>query len=418
MSDTPGLVGLPLSEPRQTDQARGPLHGIRVLDLAGPSGLLCTKLLADAGADVIKVEPPGGDRARHRPPFQGDVSDPERSLYFLHFNANKRGVTLDLQIADGQMLFRRLVEQADVVVETFPPGHMEALGLGYEELRRVNPGLVQTSISHFGQTGPYRDYQGNDTVCFALGGLMGQSGEPDAPPLIAPGELAYSLASSFAAQGTAVALFHRAFSGQGQYVEVSVHEAAVNIAGYAVPVFSATGRKPFRQSWRTRLFDLHDVYPCSDGYVRMFVVPKRHWQALLDWIGRPPELTSALFDDEHMRWENSELVDPYVEQLCRKQTKDQLFAEGQKRHIPTTPVNTPGEFANDPHVGERDLFVSTEHPVVGPYRQMGPIHKYSETPGTVFRSAPTIGQHNAEVYSGELGVTTDELTDLKAAGAI
>ncbi|MBI4337478.1 MAG: CoA transferase [Chloroflexi bacterium] len=377
-----------------------------------------TKLLADLGADVIKVEPPGGDPCRRRPPFNQGVPAPEHSLYFTHYNANKRSITLDLATPDGSELFLRLVKTADAVLETYPPGYLESLGLGYARLREVNPGIVMTSVTPFGQTGPYRDMQGNDTVCLALGGLVALSGEPNSAPLVAPGELAYGMASSFAALGTLVALYHRSCSGQGQHVDVSVHEASVHIAGYAVPIYSATRRKPFRKSWRSRDFELHDLYPCLDGYARMFVVPRTHWQALVEWLGHPEELMSPVFVDSRTRRENSDIIDPHVARLCRQYTKDGLYQEGQRRHIAVSPMNTPGEFVESRQTRGRGVFLSTEHPFIGPYRHMGPLHRFSKTPAGVRRPAPMVGQHNAEVYCGELGLTARQLSALRAAGAV
>src|SRR6266550_670881 len=177
---------------------RGPLNGYRVLDLADEKGLPCTRFLADLGADVVKIERPGGDATRALPPFAQDNPHPERSLYFLHWNANKRGITLDLDTADGQTLFRELVREADAVVETSRPGTMESRGLGYAALAAINPRIVVTSITTFGQTGPYRDYNGDELIAFALGGVMALSGEPGGAPCVAPGDLGSGMASMYA----------------------------------------------------------------------------------------------------------------------------------------------------------------------------------------------------------------------------
>lgn len=398
--------------------SRGPLAGTRVLDLTGPPGQLCVKMLADAGADVISVEPPGGSPARSRPPFIDGLSGPDSSLYFLHYNGNKRSITLNLAAPGGQYLFRRLIRTVDVLVETLPPGYLDDLGLTHESLRGENPGLVHTSITHFGRLGPYTDYQGSDMVCFALGGVMSQAGEPGSPPITAPGELAYALAGSYAAVGTNVALFRSLMSGRGQMVEVAVHEAAVHVAGYAVPIFSATGRKPFRQSWKQRLFDLYDVYPCRDGYARIFIMPRKHWRSLLDWLGNPDELGSELFEDQQLRWENSELIDPFVEGLTRRYDKVDLFEEGQRRGITVSPLNTPREFVENEQTEARGLFRKTTHREIGEYRQMGSMHRYSGLPDPPPAPAPTPGEHNREVYCEELGLMATDLPKLEEAGVI
>ena len=396
----------------------GPLAGTRVLDLTGPPGQLCVKMLADAGADVISVEPPGGSPSRSRPPFIDGASGPDSSLYFLHYNGNKRSITLNLAAPGGQYLLRRLTRTVDVLVETLPPGYLDDLGLTHESLRQENPGLVHTSITHFGRSGPYTGYQGSDMVCFALGGVMSQAGEPGSPPITAPGELAYALAGSYAAVGTNVALFRSLMSGRGQMVEVAVHEAAVHVAGYAVPIFSATGRKPFRQSWKQRLFDLYDVYPCRDGYARIFIMPRKHWRSLLDWLGHPDELGSELFEDQQLRWENSELIDPFVEGLTRRYDKVDLFEEGQRRGITVSPLNTPREFVENEQTEARELFRKTTHREIGEYRRMGPMHRYSGLPDPAPAPAPTPGEHNREVYCEELGLAATDLRKLEKAGVV
>jgi benzylsuccinate CoA-transferase BbsE subunit len=396
----------------------GILSGFRVLDLADEKGLPCTKFFADLGADVIKIEQPGGDPMRGRPPFAQDQAHPERSLYFLHWNANKRGITLDLESPDGQALFRQLARTADVVVETFNPGTLDRWGVGYEALAAENPGIIMTSITVFGQTGPYRDYQGNELVAFALGGLMALSGEPGGPPCVAPGDLASGMASMHAALATQVALFHRGRGGKGQHIDVSVSEASAHIGGYVVPYYSYHGEKPVRVSHRTQEFELHDVYPTKDGWARLFILPRAHWLEFLDWLGKPPELDDPVFEDQHMRRENSDLINPYVMQFCQQYTKQELYLEAQRRHLAVTPMNEPGDFVESEQTQARGYFVEAEHPVVGKYRQVGPLHKYSAMPPRVRRTAPLVGEHNDEILVGELGLSREDLVSLRAAGVI
>lgn len=396
----------------------GALEGLRVLDLADEKGLPCAKFFADLGADVIKVERPGGDPTRHRPPFAQDKPHPERSLYFLHWNANKRGVTLDLEQPDGQALFRELARTADVVVETFPPGTMDRWGLGYQHLATINPGLVVTSITTYGQSGPFSQYKGGELEAFALGGLMALTGEPGGPPVVAPGDLASGMASLHAALATLVALFHRLRSGRGQHVDASLSDAAAHIGGYAVPFYSYHRQKPVRTSHLERTFELHDVYPCKDGWARLFILPRDHWLTLLEWLGRPPELDDPVFEDQHMRRENSDLINPHVEELCRRYTKRELYLEAQARHLAVTPMNTPGEFVESEQTRAREFFQEVEHPVVGRYLQVGALHRYSETPARVRRAAPLVGEHNEEIFIGELGLSRADLFSLRAAGVI
>lgn len=398
--------------------ANGPLSGYRVLDLTQPIGFHCTKLLADMGADLIKVERPGGDPARRLPPFKDDLPHPERSLYFLHYNTNKRGITLNLESLDGRQIFLELVRHADVLVETFPPGWMEERGLAYPFLRSLNPGLVHASITPFGQSGPWRDYKATDIAGLALGNTMALSGEPGEEPLQAPGELAYGMASTYAAFGIATALYHRLKSGSGQYVEVSMHECSAHIAGYAIPHYSHSGVKPHRTSRKGDVVDLYDAYQAKNGYVRLFIIPVEQWRRLVEWMGNPEPLTEPLFENFEFRRQNVDLVHSIIQNFCLRYTKEELYEEGQRRHIGVSPVNTPVEFMESAHTKARRIFLEMEHPVIGRYLHFGPVPRLSETPGRVTRTAPLVGQHNEEVYCGELGFTKPELAALAAAGII
>jgi crotonobetainyl-CoA:carnitine CoA-transferase CaiB-like acyl-CoA transferase len=402
-----------------TPQAgNGPLSGIRVLDLADETGLPCTRFLADLGADVVKIERPGGDPTRARPPFAGDHPHPERSLYFLHWNANKRSVTLDLETPDGQALFRELARTADVVVETFKPGTLDAWGLGYEALAAANPRLILTSITIFGQTGPYRDYNGDELIAFALGGQLALSGEPGGPPCIAPGDLSSGMASVHAALATQVALFHRLKSGRGQHIDASVSEGATNVGGYAIPYYSFDRRKAVRVTHTHTSFELHDVYECKDGGVRLFILVRDHWRRFLEWIGSPEELTDPIFEDQDIRRNNRDLIDPYAVEFCKRFTKREIYTEAQARHLAVSPMNTPAEFAESEQTVGRDYFVELKHPVVGTYHQARAMHVFSESPAEMRWAAPLVGQHNEEILMGELGLSRDDLIRLRASGVI
>jgi crotonobetainyl-CoA:carnitine CoA-transferase CaiB-like acyl-CoA transferase len=397
----------------------GPLEGIRVLDLADEKALPCAKLLADMGADVIKVEPPQGDATRRRPPFAGDIVHPERSLYFLHHNANKRGITLNLEVEEGQALFRRLAASADIVVETFRPGAMAGWGLGYEALAKVNPGIVVTSVTLFGQTGPFRDYRGGELVAFAMGGLMALSGEPGGPPCVAPGELSCGVASMHAALANEVALFHRKRSGRGQHVDVAVAEAAVHAGSYTVPLYSYTKKKPRRATHIGHGPEIqHDLFRCKDGWVRLYLINRRHWPAFVEWMGSPPELADPELAAAHVRSEHMGRIAPILDQLCSQFSKREIYLQGEDHHLAVTPVNTPGEFVDSEQTRSRGFFQEVEHPVIGKYRQIGAMHKFSATPTQMRCAAPLLGQHNADVYQGELGLSVEDMRDLKTRGVL
>jgi len=396
----------------------GVLTDYRVLDLAGPLGFHCSKLLADMGADVVKIEPLGGDPARQIPPFKDDLPDPEASLYFLHYNTNKRGITLNLESSDGQSIFRELSHKADVVLETFEPGYMDSLGIGFETLRRENPSLTMASVTPFGQTGPWCHYKATDIAGLALGNLMYLAGEPGEPPIQAPGELAYGMASTYGALGISVALYHRLESGLGQHIDVSMHECSAHIAGYFIPHYSHTGNKPGRASRKGEETDLYDPYPTKNGYARIFIIPAQQWRNLVEWMGSPEAISDPAFEKMEYRRKYPDIVHAAISDFCRRHTKEELYDEGQRRRICVTPINTMGEFVDSPHTQAREIFVEMEHPVVGPYQEFGPIPRLSETPGQITRTAPLIGEHNEEIYCGELALTKDDLVALRSAKVV
>ena len=407
-----------MSDRIQKNNEGGPLFGYRVLDLAGPPGLHCTKLLADMGADVIKVEPPRGDEARHRGPFKGDAPHPEKSLYFLHYNTNKRGITLDVAKPDGRDIFLELARKSDVVVESYRPAYRDQLRLGYADLSAINPGLIAASITPFGETGPWRDYKADDIAGLALGNLLYLAGEPGEPPLQPPGEIAYGMASTYAAFGIAVALYHRSETGRGQHLVVSMHECAAHIAGYFIPTYGYTGAKPARASRKGEETDLYDPYPTKNGYVRIFIIPIEQWRRLVDWMGRPAAISGPEFEKMAYRRKNPEPAHKAISEFCLRHTKEELYEEGQKRRIAVTPINSVAEFMNSEQVKAREMFVDMEHPVIGKYAYFGPVPRLSDTPGRVTRTAPLLGEHNQEIYCGELGLTHDDLAALRASGVI
>jgi crotonobetainyl-CoA:carnitine CoA-transferase CaiB-like acyl-CoA transferase len=341
-----------------TAQRKGPLSDFRVLDLAAPLGLHCTKLLADMGADVIKVEPPSGDESRRIPPFKDDAPHAEKSLYFLHFNTNKRSITLDVAKPDGRAIFLELARKADVLIETARPGGMDKLGLGYETLHAEHPGLIYAAITPFGQSGPWRNYKANDMAGIALGTLLYLAGEPGEPPLQPPGEIAYGMASTYGAFGIAVSLYHRLETGRGQYIDVSMHECAGHIIS-------------------------------------------------------GPEFEKRSYLRQH-----PDIVTKAIAEFCAKYTKEELYDEGQKRRIAVTPINKAGEFIEMEQTKARELFVEMEHPVIGKYQQFGVVPRLMDTPGAIYRPAPLLGEHNDEIYRGELGMDSDDLAALRAAGVI
>ena len=396
----------------------GPLEGYRVLDLADEKGAQCVKTLAELGADVIKVEPPEGDPMRFLPPFAGEVPHPERSLWFAYYNTDKRGVTLNLAIEDGRELFKGLFARSDVVVESFLPGELAKHGFDFESLQRINPKIILTSITGFGQSGPHSAYKAPDLVCFAMGGPMYPSGEQGQAPCAAPGNLAYGVAGAWAAAGTILALYSRAATGVGQHVDVSGQEAAAMITDSAITRHSYEGSIVPREGSTYPWITPGDLYPCNDGWVRIVAGQVVHWRRLVEWMGSPPPLDDPSWENREKRNQNRSMVDRMVADFTRRFARGELFAAGQKLGVPVTPVNTPAEYMKSEAAQSRNFFIDVEHPVLGRHPYAGPPYKLSLTRARKERSAPLLGEHNEEIYCGELGLTREELCGMRARRVI
>jgi crotonobetainyl-CoA:carnitine CoA-transferase CaiB-like acyl-CoA transferase len=375
------------------------LEGLRVLDLANERGVYCGKLFADLGADVVKVEPPGGDPSRWIPPFWGDKPGPDSSLFFLYTNANKRSVTLDLETVGGRSVYLRLAADADLVIETFPPGHLDALGLGYGALSAANPRLVLTSITGFGQTGPFRDYASSDLIASALGGCMYVIGHPEDPPVRLAGGQADIGAGLYAAVGSIIALRVSAATGRGQHVDISALETTVStthVAGVSKWLDDRLVSKRMGSGLPASIPS--GAYRCQDGLVYLMVNRPAHWKALAEWIHAVTgneEVLLPMFDGpSSARYEYRELLDVYIEELTSQLTVEAAYREGQRRHIAFTPVNTAEAVANDPHLAARDYFQELEHPGRGTLRYAGAPYRLSETPWSLRTPAPGVGEHN------------------------
>ncbi len=396
----------------------------RVLDLTDEKGVFCTRFLADYGAEVIRIEPPGGDPSRGRGPFPADVPHPEKSAYFLLHNTNKRSITLDLESATGRWLFLRLVETADVVVETFPVGYMEGLGLGYSSLERVNPGIVMASITPFGQTGPWRDYASSDLVAMAASGYMQITGEPDEPPLRQGNDQSQFAGAQYAAVGILAALYHRdGGSGKGQHIDVSVQESLITYYSDAHPALAwmQRGENVTRVGTNSTLVIPLGTYPCRDGWIAAGVITPREWDTLAEWIHETTG-DDAILADEY-RGGNQERA-PYIDVITAlfmdftaRFTADELFHEGQKRNLVFLPVYDVADLLDDPQLEAGDFWARVDHPEAGPMRYpLGII--YSEEMDVGARPAPAAGQDNVAVYCGELGLSKQELSALRAAGVV
>ncbi len=395
----------------------GLLSGFCVLDLgSGISAPWCTKILADYGAEVIKVETPGsGDSARRMGPFAGDDPDPEKSLTFLYLNTNKKSVTLDPSSISGRKLFHRLVADADVLVENHPPTKAKELGLDYESLAKVNPGLVVTSISPFGQTGPYHDYQATDIVTYALSGLMYHSGDSDQPPLRNVLDQSFYVAGANGAAATQIALFARLSSGEGQHVDVSAAECLGAHLVQPLPFYNYMGAIKGRRPVRGAGFE--ELMPARDGYVAPSVQGSRPWEVIANLIGLE-ELQDERFATGAGRIAHGEELKELLTRGLAQWDRMPLFLASGEARLVFGMAQDAGDLVECPHLEAREFFVDVDHPVVGPAKHPGMAVRLPGETLTSTQPAPLLGQHNTEIFVQELGYSTEELVSLRQLGVI
>jgi len=400
----------------------GPLAGIRVIDLADAKGLYCTKLLADLGAEVVKVEPPGGDPARAVPPFFKDDSHSEKSLYWFHYNTNKLSITLNLRTSAGIDLFEKLSLRSDIIVETFAPGVLDGLGIGWKKLSTANPRLILGSITPFGQQGPWKDHKATDLVGSALGGLLSTCGWPEKSPEQLGGHQAYHMASVQAAVGILMALYQRSRTQKGRHVDISMHASIPVNLMVAVPVYEKTGRIMKREGDR-HTDPANGIFPCKDGYID-FRLRLQRWDEFVQWLDDDHlagELTAEEWKDPWFRQrpENLEKIDATFRNFLIRHTKKELYEEGQGKGFEVAPVNRIPEVAESAQLRARDYFVTVEHPELdATLEYLGPPFRMSATPWKISNRAPLLGEHNEAIFQKELGLSPEELTGLKAAGVV
>lgn len=408
----------------------------RILDLTEGGCMIGARLLAELGADVIKIEPPGGSPSRVAP-FYKDITDPEKSLFWFAYNVNKRGITLDIKTVDGQELFKRLVRGADVVMESFEPGYMASLGLGYEDLVTIKPDIIMTSITPFGQNGPKAHYQGCDLTAWASGGYLYICGEPDRAPIWISFPQASLHAGAEAASGTMAALWHRQMTGEGQQVDVSMQECVVAI-DFNTPEIWDLNRVEFTRS-STRLnvgtkgVQTTQIWLCKDGYV--LLIPQAgaepflgSTRRLVKWMeeeNMAPDWLRAIdwaedYSAATLTQDMVNRVEGAFGQFLITKTKMELFEEGAlKRRIFTAPIANVKDITENPQLQSRDFWVTVDHPELGEsLTYCGPSVRLSETPLKYAGRAPLIGEHNADIYGKELGISSKKLSHLTKAGII
>lgn len=406
----------------------GALAGLKVLDFTGyVAGPYCVKLLADYGADVIKVEPPAGDGSRRIGPFPDDVSHPEKSGLFLHLNTNKRGVVIDLKHPAAAGVVERLASWADIVVESYPPGVADRLGIGYGRLSGIKSDLIYTSISNFGQTGPYRDYHGSEIVFYGMGGEMHSTGLADREPLKLGGNVGLYQAGAVAAVATMGAALAGSFAqdagdAPGQHIDVSILETqlgSVDRRQSALLAHQYTGELSHRPPSASSGGYPNAVYPCSDGYLQING-SRMYWPRTVTMLGNPPELTAERWQDPSAQGDAAMQEEFEAEHLLPwmlERTRAKVWQAAQDNRVLSGPINTMADLDVDPSFNARGVFTEGEHPVVGSLRYPGRPFIMNESPWQLRWTAPLLGQHTAEALR-ELGYTHTEITALADSGAV
>jgi len=377
--------------------------------------------MADLGAEVVKIEEPGmGDGARYYGPFPGDTPHTEKSGLFLYLNGNKLGITLNVKTPQGQKILKDLLKDADVFVENNPPKEMAELGLDYASLKEINPRLIVTSITPFGQTGAYSAYKGYALNTAGIGGQTMRTGEPNREPLAPAVSQSHYQSGSMGAAATMGAVFARMSSGVGQHVDISESEVWATIhLGHGVHLGIFEGRKSIRAGHRTISVYPWCILPCKDGYMCMIAIQGYQWKRFLEAMGSPEWMADERFRDRiMMAWQYADEVDSLVEAWLIDHTKEEVFDICRRDQITFAPVRDVAEVAHDPHFEERGYFVEMDRPQSGMLKYPGAPYKLSETPWQLNRPAPLLGQHNEEIYCRRLGYSKEDMGKLRKDGVI
>jgi CoA:oxalate CoA-transferase len=401
------------------------LSGLKVLEYSDfISGPYCGKLLADLGAEVIKVEKPGvGDRARSWGPFHQSIPDQEKSGLFLYLNTNKLSVTLNVRSVAGSKIFRELVKWADIIVENNLPQEMKKLNLDYENLHQINPRLVVTSITPFGQTGPYRDYKGSDLITFNMGGdayLNPSGGVEDAeqqPPLKVPAHTGDFLAGLGAGISSMSAVIAQHMTGLGQHVDLSQQEAMVHMVCHQIGDYTSEGttykRKKAEQSTGAA-----EVQTSKNGYIFMLMFGEAAWTSLVEMMGNPDWTKSEQYKDISLRRTKMGEINQRVAEWVSQHTNEEIMQLAQNKRIPVTPLNTIKETIESEQLKVREFFVEIDHKEAGKITYPGAPYKLSGTPWRIKSPAPLLGEHNKEIYCQMLGYNDQDLVKMRQAGII
>jgi benzylsuccinate CoA-transferase BbsE subunit len=395
-----------------------PIKELQILDLSDQKASFCSKLLADFGARVIKVEKPGGCASRHIGPFVPSAFHPEASLSFHYNNTNKQSITLDLTHPRAKDLLIRLVKQADVLVESFSPGYLDELGLGYSALSKISHRLIMASVTGFGQQGPRKNYHAGDLVAAAYGGQLYISGEPSRSPLKIHGTQSYITASLYGALGILLALRKRNLTGVGEHIDISLQEAVLStLEPISIQYFQNAfiPRRQGRLHWN-RVFH---IFPCKDGYIQLTLF--QQWETMIEWMdseGMADDLSDARWLDGEYRRNHLDHVIEVIGRWTRSYPADELSEKGQLMGFPWASVQSPQQIKACPQHKARDFFIDIKHPKMpGAIKTPRFPSKFSNQVPRAGRS-PLVGEHNRQIYQNELGLSEGELMALKDRGVI
>jgi crotonobetainyl-CoA:carnitine CoA-transferase CaiB-like acyl-CoA transferase len=421
-----------MNDKRCEEHTNKALEGYRALDLTDEKGYLCGKILGDLGADVIKVEKPEGDPGRHLGPFYKDTDDPEKNLLWFAHNTSKRSITLDITSEEGRNIFLALAKKTDIVVESFQPGRVAELGLGYDDLSKINPGIILVSISGFGQSGPFAKYKAPDIVVMATSGYMNLVGNPKRPPVRITVPQAYLHGASEGAVGCLIALWHREMTGAGQHVDASAQQAVAWNEFHNQNFWDMRGINLSRLGGE-RMYgkvNYRMIFACKDGHIIFGMyggpIAAKRQRALVAWMDEAGMADPFLRDFDWENWspltfntETARELEARFDSFFLTKTKKELFAAALTKGFLIAPINAIRDLAQDPHFAERNFWQVVEHSELGeaiPYA--GAPYKSKETPYRIRKRAPLIGEDNDDVFRQELGFSGDKMAELKNRGII
>jgi len=407
-----------MAEDAESSSAMSLFGDILVIDLTSAiRGMHCTKMFGDYGAEVILVEPIGGSPARRRGPFANGKRGPETSLHFAHYNRNKKSLTLNLHKTRAREILRDLVHSADVLVEDWPVGALDALGLGFAELHAINPRLVMCSITGFGQTGPYAGFKTSNIVEDAMGGLMGITGPVDKPPTMTGAQQAEHITAMHAAFATATALLYRDLQNLGQHIDVSAQECVANVLENAIEQYTYTGVVRKRAGSRHPTAWPCTVFPCKDGYIGMCCTQGKEVRGAALLAEDYDLADDPVLQNQFERRARADEFEPRLIAGYMKYGKAELFHKGQALGCPIGMTSDARDLAEDPHLNEVGFFAEFEHPVIGKFKDIAAPVYFTETPGVMRSAAPLLGQHTAEILHS-VGLGEAELSFLRTDGII